>query len=734
MANVLPRDLTEVPDGEVNPNSALIIDDGSGVFKSTPQQLVASGFPIASQPEAEAGSSNSKAMTPQRVKQAIDALGVSQDILASTNGGTMVGTKRGVSGAPTLLLGSRLDQRPVTLEECGALDGGESTTAVQRAFASFGLPNGELGLTGRGRVVGTPGRLYQLSATVALPSFVDFDAMRCTFEPHPDADPADFLFADGRYWMFTVGADTDGSQMQSGVNSVPWIRNIRFNNRAAGGGPVMEDVGAIYSKGTHGLSHAEAIEMYGLYYRPSPGSGEDTYLDHINMDFIYLRASLGSEWMVKLGYVGDAVSIRNLRTNLVPANRNSLMISQCKGGEIVNMVNGNCLIDRCTAMAMRQFHIETGYIEWRGSGVALENGLIYRDVGSQDSAALGLSVPLRALDYDATRRTKSFSIRNVEVANLTTGVKVPLEYADDDYVDLIVPSDTVWTRENFNRRHEAPAVGAVGFSGAALVRTYGAGVASAGGPTEALRNVAAMAKDATYVSGVMTFGSTTPIPASYTLNGGAPSLSANDVWREASATYYYRIAVLHGPKDRRIARLIAEVSRAAVLDGSAIFVDFSENAVSRPGYAGTTLYIERGTATGDYDRFVEIPLESQLSFYDTGFFVGAGYMWRALDASIIGELNTAASFRKIETRDSINCTLYGTTDLPEHGAWVAGDRFVGTLFEAKYDGAAWQIVSGQTLTSISATPAYVGQRAVVGGVGYMATGTASSADWKQVTA
>lgn len=38
------------------------------------------------------------------------------------------------------------------------------------------------------------------------------------------------------------------------------------------------------------------------------------------------------------------------------------------------------------------------------------------------------------------------------------------------------------------------------------------------------------------------------------------------------------------------------------------------------------------------------------------------------------------------------------------------------------------------MSSVAATPAYVGQFAVASGVGYMATGTASSADWKQVTA
>lgn len=95
MAQILPRDLPPVPGGTVNPNAANIIDDGAGVWQATPQQIADAGAPINSQPEAEAGVVNSGRMTPLRVKQAIDALGVSQDVLSSSIGAGMVGTTTG---------------------------------------------------------------------------------------------------------------------------------------------------------------------------------------------------------------------------------------------------------------------------------------------------------------------------------------------------------------------------------------------------------------------------------------------------------------------------------------------------------------------------------------------------------------------------------------------------------------------------------------------------------------
>jgi hypothetical protein len=57
---------------------------------------------------------------------------------------------------------------------------------------------------------------------------------------------------------------------------------------------------------------------------------------------------------------------------------------------------------------------------------------------------------------------------------------------------------------------------------------------------------------------------------------------------------------------------------------------------------------------------------------------------------------------------------------------VQGTRGVEILSGCYYD----RITSTYV---IAAAPPYAGRLAVVGGVGYMATGTASAADWKQIT-
>jgi hypothetical protein len=74
MAVIRPSDLPAA--SSVNPASALVVDSGSAVEKATPLQVVDSGVPLATQEQAEAGTSNTTRMSPLRVAQAIATLGL----------------------------------------------------------------------------------------------------------------------------------------------------------------------------------------------------------------------------------------------------------------------------------------------------------------------------------------------------------------------------------------------------------------------------------------------------------------------------------------------------------------------------------------------------------------------------------------------------------------------------------------------------------------------------------
>lgn len=71
MAEIRPLDLPAVPGGLVAPTSAIIVDDGTGVYRATPEQVSRTGAPFATTAEAQAGVVTDKYMSPARTAEAI---------------------------------------------------------------------------------------------------------------------------------------------------------------------------------------------------------------------------------------------------------------------------------------------------------------------------------------------------------------------------------------------------------------------------------------------------------------------------------------------------------------------------------------------------------------------------------------------------------------------------------------------------------------------------------------
>lgn len=163
MATIRPNDLPAA--GSVGSGNAIIIDDGATVEKATPAQVVDAAIPLASQEEAEAGTNNAKRVTPLRVSQAIDALGVSAAVLASNDadkGAARVGLQQGGNLAQAV--------KWITPEMFGAVADGttDDTTAIQDTFDAADANDYGIRFDG-------PGKQYKTTDTVTLQDGNDLD-------------------------------------------------------------------------------------------------------------------------------------------------------------------------------------------------------------------------------------------------------------------------------------------------------------------------------------------------------------------------------------------------------------------------------------------------------------------------------------------------------------------------------------------------------------------------------
>src|SRR3546814_15843105 len=86
---------------------------------------------------------------------------------------------------------------------------------------------------------------------------------------------------------------------------------------------------------------------------------------------------------------------------------------------------------------------------------------------------------------------------------------------------------------------------------------------------------------------------------------------------------------LHGTKDLMVAVTTAEFSATPAQDGDCVLIgNLVTNAISRPGFTNVVARVYRGTATGSYDKVVDVPWANITNIFDLGYRMSTGEAWK----------------------------------------------------------------------------------------------------------
>jgi hypothetical protein len=172
--------------------------------------------------------------------------------------------------------------------------------------------------------------------------------------------------------------------------------------------------------------------------------------------------------------------------------------------------------------------------------------------------------------------------------------------------------------------------------------------------------------------------SLTALATSSPVVDAASATSSVRTWGGTAGTYYYKVAVLLDSK-RMIGKLdSAERSFAVTVGGNApellLSADYRTNAMFR---------IFRGTSTGSYSHYVDVPLISGGRLNDSGLDVG-GYPWISRTAGAADAVNTAidAGLHLTPGETGAGSDAYGhvvayarlAASPPTVGSWRRGDE------------------------------------------------------------
>lgn len=582
--------------------------------------------PVATQAEAEAGELNEKRMTPLRTRQAIDTYRTPASLGAPLDDAT----------------GSSADFVSLLAEPYGIINVGVTTPA------------------------GSGGPAYVVDETVFVPHTRSIRGERYLSRIRAADDGGEL--EDGTMFRLNVNTSHDW------VQSLPGTLSSKIEDMVIRADVARDNGHLIDGFEFAGSCHFRDIWFIGL----SQGIKQPLlYSDLVTVERIqsYEQAySATPNYMVDLDGTGDGVKVAQVLVTETkdPANPSRTEPGysthmRFKSGAIVeNMVNGHIHIEDSLSIKMDSFHMETGTITLDNASADFGNASLYM------RGKTGLdNVPLVITQTTGSTSVESnlLHIHDVQFIyiNIAGGFGNYSKTNHNFEIDAGgAPPRALIQFERIGRRDQSDADYANG-------QVYGASCGQAAFDDYShLASVKSLFANGQWLID----GKLDALPS--TTGIAAISLASHRAWEAASGTYYYKLVLLLDKK-RRIGRVgSAEVSIAVTNGGNGPSL-----VLETPARRNAILRLYRGTSSGSYDNYVDVPLVAGSRLHDSGSDV-CGYTWISRTAGPVDTINTDIDAGLILSPGDTAATsdAYGRvvayartyTAPPTQGAWRKGDE------------------------------------------------------------
>lgn len=470
---------------------------------------------------------------------------------------------------------------------------------------------------------------YRFSGSIICPVYkkVIGSGRDCILKPtNTAAFTANYMFmynsTDGVNWtvafpLFPVG----------GIQNV-WFNNIGLNanNKAifSAGGVLHQDL--MFSDCN------QSIVTYGGYD------------DNVNIIRCFTNNPSSANYAIDVRLLGDNLYIQGCFFNYGASTfNNHIKVDSSQGGSIKNIIQGNIYLKSCDSVTIEELHLERGYLTIEASNAIVTKSYFWPQATTPSIDVVG-----------GGQRTI------VKLSDLTFAYDVEYSSASFFGYDVRITSGASININNCKRRTLVSGNIAI---------IHDAGIFVCKSDNTSITNWNNFSNKLS-VNGSILANYFVPLNLNYYgPDGGANIFSSvqasNKAWLKPTGTQYYRAAqMLSAPNLAGKLDSNGERSFAATLGangGSLLVISLSNDCFIR---------VYRGTVSGSYDYYVDVPVMNSSLYYDNGECLN-GYPWIARAA---GPADTLFDATYITVQTSNNITK-STGSSPAQGTWLKGDLF-----------------------------------------------------------
>lgn len=167
--------------------------------------------------------------------------------------------------------------------------------------------------------------------------------------------------------------------------------------------------------------------------------------------------------------------------------------------------------------------------------------------------------------------------------------------------------------------------------------------------------------------------------------------SGYETWLDPDGTYYYQAQVLADPSRKIGKTASSENSLALTYGGNGALISLLSGGTAY-SLRNLTLRLYRGTSSGSYGKYVDLPAIYTSYIYDDGN-CPAGFKWKSRAAGAADSVNTF----DIQELNSLNAIVKANYP-PVYGTWLKNDQVL-TINPGPGDPPGWVCTSSGTFSS-----------------------------------